>query len=91
VLRVPHLSSPWSNLHPSWCPSPCIALLGTELSIPDAMFRQHIVHGLGTKPTEYLDMTSGESLFIARLKRGNQSWTKSFRSLRLKICKSKLR
>jgi hypothetical protein len=59
VLRVPHLSSPWSNLHPSWCPSPCIALSGTELSIPDAMFRQHIVHGLGTEPTEYLDMTSG--------------------------------
>jgi hypothetical protein len=25
VLGVPHLSSPWSNLHPSWSPSPCIA------------------------------------------------------------------
>jgi hypothetical protein len=25
-----------------------LALLGSELSIPDAMFMQHFVHGLGT-------------------------------------------
>jgi hypothetical protein len=36
-----------------------LALLGLELSIPDAMFLQHFVHGLGTESTEYLDMTSG--------------------------------
>jgi hypothetical protein len=35
------------------------ALSGPELSILDAMFMQHFVHGLGTKSTEYLDMTSG--------------------------------
>jgi hypothetical protein len=49
---------------------------------------QHFVHILGT---EYLDMTSVESLFIARLNRGSQSWTESFQSLCLKIRKSKLR
>jgi hypothetical protein len=36
-----------------------IALLGLELSIPDAMFMQHFVHGLDTGFAEYLDMTSG--------------------------------
>jgi hypothetical protein len=36
-----------------------LVLSGPELSIPDAMFMQHFVHGLGTKYTEYLDMTSG--------------------------------
>jgi hypothetical protein len=35
-----------------------LALLGLELSIPDAMFMQHFVHGLGTESTEYLDTTS---------------------------------
>jgi hypothetical protein len=35
------------------------ALLGPELSIPDAMFMQHFLHGLGTESTKYLDMTSG--------------------------------
>jgi hypothetical protein len=34
-------------------------MLGAELSIPDAMFMQHFVLGLGTKSAEYLDMTSG--------------------------------
>jgi hypothetical protein len=36
-----------------------LALSGPELSIPDAMFMQHFVHGLGTESAEYLDMTSG--------------------------------
>jgi hypothetical protein len=36
-----------------------LALLGLELSIPDAMFLQHFVHGLGTESTEYLDINSG--------------------------------
>jgi hypothetical protein len=33
-------------------------LSGPELSILDAMFMQHFVHGLGTESAEYLDMTS---------------------------------
>jgi hypothetical protein len=44
---------------------------GLELSIPNAMFMQHFVHGLGTESAEYLDMTSGESLFIAWFKKGS--------------------
>jgi hypothetical protein len=36
-----------------------LALSGLELSIPDAMFMQHFVHGLGTESAEYLDTTSG--------------------------------
>jgi hypothetical protein len=36
-----------------------LALSGPELSIPDAMFMQHFVHGLGTDFTEYLDLNSG--------------------------------
>jgi hypothetical protein len=36
-----------------------LALSRPELSIPDAMFMQHFVHGLGTESAEYLDMTSG--------------------------------
>jgi hypothetical protein len=35
-----------------------LALSGPKLSIQDAMFMQHFVHGLGTKSAEYLDMTS---------------------------------
>jgi hypothetical protein len=35
-----------------------LALSSAELSIPDAMFMQHFVHGLGTESAEYLDMTS---------------------------------
>jgi hypothetical protein len=36
-----------------------LALSGQEFSIPDAMFMQHFVHGLGTESVECLDMTSG--------------------------------
>jgi hypothetical protein len=36
-----------------------LAMLAPELSIPDAMFMQHFMHGLGIESTEYLDMTSG--------------------------------
>jgi hypothetical protein len=36
-----------------------LTLLGPELSIPDAMFMQHFMHGLGRESAEYLDMTSG--------------------------------
>jgi hypothetical protein len=43
-----------------------LALSGLELSIPDAMFMQHFVHGLGTKSTEYLDITYG-GVFVHRM------------------------
>jgi hypothetical protein len=36
-----------------------LALSGPELSIPDTMFMQHFVYGLGIKSAKYLDMTSG--------------------------------
>jgi hypothetical protein len=36
-----------------------LALTGPELSISDAIFMEHFVHGLGTESTEYIDMTSG--------------------------------
>jgi hypothetical protein len=36
-----------------------VVLSSPELSILDAIFMQHSVHGLGTKSVEYLDMTSG--------------------------------
>jgi hypothetical protein len=39
-----------------------LTLSSIELSISDAMFMQHFVHGLGTESAEYLDMTSGGSL-----------------------------
>jgi hypothetical protein len=35
-----------------------LALLGPEVSIPDAMFMQHFVHGLSIESAEYLDITS---------------------------------
>jgi hypothetical protein len=72
------------NLGAAWSRYNQLALSGPELSILDAMFMQHFVRGLGIESIEYLDMTFGGSLFIAQLKRGG-------RSLRLKICKSKLR
>jgi hypothetical protein len=46
------LEAAWSRYNP-------LAFLGPELSIPDAMFMQHFVDGLGTQSAEYLDMTSG--------------------------------
>jgi hypothetical protein len=40
-----------------------LALSGPKLSIADAMFIQHFVHGLGTKFAKYLDTTS-EGVFV---------------------------
>jgi hypothetical protein len=48
------------SLGAAWSRYSQLALSGLELSIPDAMFMQHFVHGLGTESAEYLDMTSGE-------------------------------
>jgi hypothetical protein len=47
------------SLGAAWSRYNQLALLGPELSIPDAMFMQHFVHGLGIESAEYLDMTSG--------------------------------
>jgi hypothetical protein len=46
------------SLGAAWFRYNQLALSGPELSIPDAMFMQYFVHGLGTKSAEYLDMTS---------------------------------
>jgi hypothetical protein len=47
------------SLGATWSRYNQLALSGPELSIPDAMFMQHFVHGLGTESAEYLGMTSG--------------------------------
>jgi hypothetical protein len=47
-----------------------LALSGPELSILDAMFMQHFVHGLGTESAEYLDMTSGGVFFHFTVEEG---------------------
>jgi hypothetical protein len=47
------------SLGAAWSRYNQLALSGLELSILDAMFMQHFVHGLGTESTKYLDMTSG--------------------------------
>jgi hypothetical protein len=57
------------SLRAAWSRYNQLALSGLELSILDAMFMQYFVHGLGIESTEYLDMTSGESLLIEQLKR----------------------
>jgi hypothetical protein len=79
------------SLGGAWSRYNQLDLSGPELSITDAIFMQHFVHALGIESTEYLDMTSGVSLFIAWLNKGGRSWIESFRSLCLKVCKSKLR
>jgi hypothetical protein len=45
------------SLGAAWSRYNQLALFGTELSIPDAMFMQHFVHGLDTESAEYLDTT----------------------------------
>jgi hypothetical protein len=47
------------SLGAAWSRYNQLALSGSELSIPDAMFMQHFVHRLGIESAEYLDMTSG--------------------------------
>jgi hypothetical protein len=47
------------SLGAAWSRYNQLALSGLELSISDAMFMQHFVHGLGIESTEYLDITSG--------------------------------
>jgi hypothetical protein len=45
------------SLGAAWSRYNQLALSGPELSIPDAKFMQHFVHGLGIESAEYLDMT----------------------------------
>jgi hypothetical protein len=47
------------SLGAAWSRYNQLALSGSGLSIPDAMFMQHFVHKLSKESTEYLDMTSG--------------------------------
>jgi hypothetical protein len=56
VLNFAHNKG--ESLGAAWSRYNQLSLSGPELSIPDAMFMQHFVHGLGTTSTEYLDMTS---------------------------------
>jgi hypothetical protein len=46
------------SLGAAWSRYNQLALSGPELSITDAIFMQHFVHGLGTESNEYLHMTS---------------------------------
>jgi hypothetical protein len=46
------------------------ALSDLVLSISDAMFMQHFLHGLGTESTEYLDMTSGGAFVHCTVEEG---------------------
>jgi hypothetical protein len=46
------------------------ALSGPKLTIPDDMFMQHFVHGLGTESTEYLDMTFGGVFIHCKVEEG---------------------
>jgi hypothetical protein len=47
------------SLGVAWSRCNQLSSLGPLLSIPDAIFMQHFVHGLGTESAEDLDMTSG--------------------------------
>jgi hypothetical protein len=58
------------SLGAAWSRYNQLALLDLELSILDAMFMQHFVHGLGTESTKYLDMTSGGVLVHCTVEEG---------------------
>jgi hypothetical protein len=47
------------SLGAAWSRYNQLSLSGQELSIPDAMFMQHFVHGFSIESAEYLYMTSG--------------------------------
>jgi hypothetical protein len=58
------------SLGAAWSRYNQLALLGPELSILNAMFTQHFVHGLGTESAKYLDMTSGRVFVHCMVKEG---------------------
>jgi hypothetical protein len=59
------------SLGAAWSRYNQLALSSPELSIPDAMFMQHFVHGLCTESAEYLDMTSGGVFVHCMVEEGN--------------------
>jgi hypothetical protein len=73
------------SLGATWSRYNQLTLSSPELSIPDAIFMQHFVHGLGTESAKYLDMTSGGVFVHHTVEEGGRSWIESFWSLRLKI------
>jgi hypothetical protein len=79
------------SLGATWSRYNQLVLSGPELSIPDAMFMQHFVHGLGTESVEYLDMTSGGVFVHCTVEEGRSILGRILSVTRLKICKSKLR
>jgi hypothetical protein len=58
------------SLEVAWSRYNQLASSGLELSILDAMFMQHFVHGLGKESAEYLDMTSGGVFIHCTVKEG---------------------
>jgi hypothetical protein len=71
------------SLGATWSRYNQLTLSSPELSIPDAIFMQHFVHGLGTESAKYLDMTSGGVFVHHMVEEGGRSWIESFWSLRL--------
>jgi hypothetical protein len=78
------------SLRAAWSRYNQLALSGPELSIPDVMFMQHFVHGLGTESDVYLDMTSGGVFVHWTVEEGKLILDRIPWSLRLKIYRSKL-
>jgi hypothetical protein len=60
------------NLGAAWSRYNQLALSGSELSIPDAMFMQHFMPRLGTESAKYLDLTS-EGVFVHCTVQGGKS------------------
>jgi hypothetical protein len=58
------------SLGAAWSRYNQLDLSGPELSIPDAMFMQHFMHGLGAESAEYPDMTSGVVFVHCTVKEG---------------------
>jgi hypothetical protein len=59
------------SLGAAWSSYNQLALSSPELSIPDAMFMQHFVHGLCIESVEYLDMTSVGVFVHCTVEEGN--------------------
>jgi hypothetical protein len=79
------------SLGAAWSRYNQLALTGQELSIPDAIFMQHFVHGLGTKSAEYLDMTSGGVFVHCMVEEGKSILDRILSVTPLEDLKSKLR
>jgi hypothetical protein len=62
------------SLGAAWSRCNELPLSCLELSIPDAIFMQHFVHGMGTESTEYLDMTSLGVFVHCTVEEGRLIW-----------------